>query len=528
VGAAVFGLGDTFWRHAVQVEVYALHVFLAALALLGALRYRRTGQLSALALAALAGSLGLAHHLTIVLLAPAVLLLCGRRLWCDSARGRRLAVVGALLPLGPALYLLLLVWARAEPLHAWGHPVTLPLLWDHASARIYRHLLMLPDGARLWEGLVRGWGFFTQDFAFGFFLLPVLGVFLAWKRDRGAAAGLLVAAVVVIGYNLCYTIEDITGYYLAAWAPAAAFLSVTLDAAWRRVRCVRVAPFIATASVLLWVGSLLLRNGSACDLSRAVWVREFARHKLESTDAGAVLITSADIDTFPIWYVQDVLGVRRDVVTLERELLRANWISLFRRDDRSQWYLHHLRAKGLTSPSDVPVSLETLVRLANDGALIGLLDHQLRGRPLFSTFGPPAPRDDQDPWIFLHWATARYEVSPQGLVLRWQPKNDPEKPADVLARNEEVWSQIDLPEGGEIRRRQDGDLTIIADHYARMLGVLGDFARASGDTARAEVLYRRALECAPDFQEAAAALASLSRAALEKPLERRHAGSSDR
>src|SRR5207248_1185115 len=110
-GAATFGVGYSFWSQSTRVEVYSLHVLLAGLLLLAGLRYRRTGSRASLAAMVLAGSLGLAHHLTIVLLGPAMLLLCGRRLWCDPGRGRRLALVVCLLPVGPALYLLLMRWA---------------------------------------------------------------------------------------------------------------------------------------------------------------------------------------------------------------------------------------------------------------------------------------------------------------------------------------------------------------------------------------------------------------------------------
>src|SRR5206468_6482350 len=97
----------TFWNQSTRVEVYSLHTLLVCLALLAALCYRRTGEHRHLAAVVLAGSLGLAHHLTIVLIAPTLLVLCGRRLWTEPGLGRRLGLIAALLPVGPALYLLL-------------------------------------------------------------------------------------------------------------------------------------------------------------------------------------------------------------------------------------------------------------------------------------------------------------------------------------------------------------------------------------------------------------------------------------
>src|SRR5260370_22349643 len=116
----------------------------------------------------------MAHRLTIVLLGLAVLAISGRRLRNDPGIGRRLALLAALLPLGPALYLLLLVWARAEPLHAWGHTVTLPLLWDHASARLYRAWFFeVPTGAALAQRLALAGSLFLDNFPSLTFTLPM-------------------------------------------------------------------------------------------------------------------------------------------------------------------------------------------------------------------------------------------------------------------------------------------------------------------------------------------------------------------
>src|SRR5262249_13063339 len=151
------------------------HVLLATLVLLHAIRYLKDGRLRDLVVGVLALTLGLAHHLTIVLLTPALLLLCGRRLWLDPGRGRRLSLLLSLLPVGPSLYLLLLMWARAEPLHAWGHTVSLPLLWNHASARIFRIFMHRPDGSDLLRVWKQASALFQDNFPYLTSVLPVVG-----------------------------------------------------------------------------------------------------------------------------------------------------------------------------------------------------------------------------------------------------------------------------------------------------------------------------------------------------------------
>jgi Protein O-mannosyl-transferase TMEM260-like len=507
--AAVFGAGHTFWEHATQVEVYAPHALLVTLLLVTALRYARTGRLRWLGAATLAGSLGLAHHLTIVLLIPGLLVICGRRLWVDAGLGRRLALVAALLVVGPALYSVLLIRARAEPLHAWGHPDTPALLWNHASAHIYRGLLAAPNSVRLAAGMDRASELYTADFAWGIALLPFIGAVMLWKRDRRIAVGMLLAVAAVLLYNACYTIDDIAGYYLAAWVVAAALLALALDAGWGRVRAARGAGALAGAVALVMVGSLLGRNWGACDLSATVWVREFARHKLESTAARSVLVTSADIDTFPVWYAQDVLGIRPDVVTIDRAIVRGTWIAEYYGADPSRWYFYHLRRKGVPAPLDTPRDRQTVAQMVNDTYLIDLLRGGLHGRPIFTTFSEAGANVDQDPNVFLRWLRAHFDLSAQGIVMRWQPHAAPRTPAALLADSELAWNKIHLPDRREIRRHHEPDLDNIAEHYANLLVVYGDLARSAGRREQAEAIYRRALAYSPHYHAAALALAAL-------------------
>jgi len=53
--------------------------------------------------------------------------------------------------------------------------------------------------------------------------------------------------------------------------------------------------------------------------------RELAAALLEAAPARAVLFVAGDNDSYPVWYAQDVLGIRRDVTTVTTPLLAASW-----------------------------------------------------------------------------------------------------------------------------------------------------------------------------------------------------------
>jgi len=65
------------------------------------------------------------------------------------------------------------------------------------------------------------------------------------------------------------------------------------------------------------------------------WIaRDYARNTLAGLDEGAVLVTNADNDTFPLWYLQQVEGFRRDVTVVNLQLAELPWyVGQLRRHD---------------------------------------------------------------------------------------------------------------------------------------------------------------------------------------------------
>jgi hypothetical protein len=104
-----------------------------------------------------------------------------------------------------------------------------------------------------------------------------------------------------------------------------------------------VSNYLSAALCLLAVPVLMGAQGwDDHDRSKKVLARDLAKDYLESCAPNAVLFSFGDNDTYPLWYAQEVEGIRRDVRVINYSLLGIDW------------YINQLRYKvNQSDPIDV-------------------------------------------------------------------------------------------------------------------------------------------------------------------------------
>ena len=161
---------------------------------------------------------------------------------------------------------------------------------------------------------------------------------LLWQRKRDWRRFLAILALfVVMGFGLSFYLNMpdpqprerhyvFGGMYLAyaLWIG----LGWTAIIEWMRPRLER---FHGGILIALSAIALLLPLGTAVklydieDRTGDYIAYDYAHNLLQSCNENSILFTNGDNDTFPLWYMQEVEGLRRDVRVVNLSLLNTGW-----------------------------------------------------------------------------------------------------------------------------------------------------------------------------------------------------------
>ncbi len=119
-----------------------------------------------------------------------------------------------------------------------------------------------------------------------------------------------------------------TGGYITlglGFAILFAALAIGLPAALKRIGntyAILYGAALISLAVPIWMG---MQEWDDHDRSKKQLARDTAKDFLESCAPNAILFTMADNDTYPLWYAQEVEGIRPDVRIVITTLLQSDW-----------------------------------------------------------------------------------------------------------------------------------------------------------------------------------------------------------
>ncbi len=180
----------------------------------------------------------------------------------------------------------------------------------------------------------------TRDSLFGIpLLLGLLGIYFHFRRDWKMASAFMVLFI-FMGYLTAYyqnqqqpQPRERDYFYVGAFFVFSIWIGIAIKGLaevaekYLKEGAMRNAAtlFIILAGIVLVPVRMLQANYYTHDRSANFVAWDYSYNLLQSCAPNAILFTNGDNDTFPLWYLQDVEGVRRDVRIANLSLLNTDW-----------------------------------------------------------------------------------------------------------------------------------------------------------------------------------------------------------
>lgn len=193
-----------------------------------------------------------------------------------------------------------------------------------------------------------------------YFILCILGGWMHFKKDRRSFwfFGPLIATMTFglifylnfkyghsqaleLGDSVPREVRDRDYFYLWSFSALSVWAALGLVYLWETVASLfgadevklgretvvepRTRSFLLASPLLAVAFIPLFGNWQQASRANQTDTTDFARDLLNSVEPYGILITVGDNDTFPLWYAQEVEGIRKDVIVANTSLMNTDW-----------------------------------------------------------------------------------------------------------------------------------------------------------------------------------------------------------
>jgi hypothetical protein len=193
-----------------------------------------------------------------------------------------------------------------------------------------------------------------------YFILVILGGWMHWQKDRRSFwfFGPLVFTMTLglifylnfkyghsqapeLGDSVPREVRDRDYFYLWSFSALSVWAALGLFYLWETVASLfgadevklgkqtvaepRTRSFLLASPLLAVAFIPLFGNWTQASRAGQTDTTDFARDLLNSVEPYGILVTVGDNDTFPLWYAQEVEGIRKDVIVANTSLLNTDW-----------------------------------------------------------------------------------------------------------------------------------------------------------------------------------------------------------
>jgi len=193
-----------------------------------------------------------------------------------------------------------------------------------------------------------------------YFILVILGGWMHFQKDRRSfwffgplvftmTLGLIFylnfkyghSQALELGDSVPREVRDRDYFYLWSFSAISVWAALGLFYLWETVASLfgadevklgkqtvsepRTRSFLMASPLLAVAFIPLFGNWTQASRAGQTDTTDFARDLLNSVEPYGILVTVGDNDTFPLWYAQEVEGIRKDVIVANTSLLNTDW-----------------------------------------------------------------------------------------------------------------------------------------------------------------------------------------------------------
>jgi len=322
-----WGFSPFLWSQATIVEVHGLQSLFIVLALwwiLNLLESPSTYNPKQRYLLAILFGVGLGNHVTLVLFLPAVIFasFAAHR---KGASSKNLYFQILFLFLGTLVYAILPIRASQIPPINWGNASTWEGFWWLISGQAYQNLLLDISFLKILSRISAFAALLRQQFGIIGIILAVIGIVQYPFQSRFSRVLMTYIFLAYAGFSMIYGTDDSLAYLLSSFAVFSIWIglscSLIISWSWKNLPLGKAALILAGIIFLISIP----KNFRTVDARAKTAPADFAETLLPQLPANAILATSADPDSFPLWYYHFGLGWRDDLTIFTLPLTQFRW-----------------------------------------------------------------------------------------------------------------------------------------------------------------------------------------------------------
>lgn len=337
-----------FWLYAEVVEVFALASFFILLLIYLALLFYEKKTIFYLYLISFFAGLSLSHHLVVLSVLPFLLVIILRRDWKIIFNYKSIIKCFFLFLLGLLPYIYIPIAASHYPVYSWDNAVNLKNFIHLVTRADYSWGISTIQKGSLSHSLNMRFFVLLKYFTDLFYLITpfvlgvsILGIFNLICRRRFFILFSFLSIYILLGpffvfYSAIpnlfnYTMGVVERFYVFSLIFIAIFFSLGCSFAINlinKIVSLKKTPigrikFYGLALYLIFLiipVYLLIANFKATDFSNASAGEEVAKDYLRDLPLNSFLFISGDTATLNIWYVQHILGFRKDIRVINSQV----------------------------------------------------------------------------------------------------------------------------------------------------------------------------------------------------------------